>query len=255
MADVKGIWSAVTLDDKLAELVPERCDGTRVDKIAIELCLGGEVFITGAKAKRLVKPGEQISIPPGQMALLLTEERVQVPADAMGFISMKSGKKLHGLVNISGFHVDPGYEGHLVFSVSNSGSVNVALTRGQPLFMLFICSLDGPSKRLYDGTRLHLDGIKDEMVSALQGHFPSPQLLQGQINTGLDNLAEEAARVNGRITNEVTRLDARITRHPQSVGFHLPAWEPLKLLLDPLQRVLGRNRLRCLGVEPLSPKL
>lgn len=92
MPELKGLWSAGTLDGKLAELVPLRCNGTRVDKIAIELCLGKEAFITGTKTKRMIQPGEQISIPPGQMALLLTEERICVPADAMGFISMKSGK-------------------------------------------------------------------------------------------------------------------------------------------------------------------
>ena len=42
------------------------------------------------------------------MALLITEEQVNVSLYAMAFISMKAGKKLGGLINISGFHVDPG---------------------------------------------------------------------------------------------------------------------------------------------------
>jgi|SRR5665213_808820 len=201
MAVPTGMWSGETLAAKLNELVPEMCDGTRVDKVAIELCLGKEVFISGNSTKKFVDPGEQISIPSGQMALLLTEEKIKIPADAMGFISMKSGVKLHGLVNVSGFHVDPGYEGHLVFSVSNSGPSSVPLTRGQPLFMLFLCSLDRPTERVYDGTRRNLNSIKDEMVRGLQGHFPSPQLLQDQIRTIRDN-----------VTDEIGRLDARVTR-------------------------------------------
>jgi dCTP deaminase len=199
MANIVGFWRSETLKAKLDDLVPGRCDQTRVDRVAIELCLGKEVFITGQSTKRSVQPREQISIPAGQMALLLTEERIRIPPDAMGFISMKSGVKLHGLINISGFHVDPGYDGHLVFSVFNSGPVSVPLTRGEPLFMLFICSLDGPTANLYDGTRLHLSAIKDEMVGALQGTFPSPTALQEQMRTMRDNVTDEIARVNAKI--------------------------------------------------------
>jgi dCTP deaminase len=196
----KGMWSGETLAANLNELVPESCDGTRVDKVAIELCLGREVFISGNAIKKFAGPGEQISIPSGQMALLLTEEKIRIPRNAMGFISMKSGVKLHGLVNISGFHVDPGFEGHLVFSVSNSGPSSVPLTREEPLFMLFLCSLDQPTQRVYDGTRRNLNSIKDEMVRGLQGSFPSPQLLQDQIRTIRDNVTDEVARLHSRVT-------------------------------------------------------
>lgn len=86
-----------------------------------------------------------------------------------------------------------------MFSVSNCGPSSVPLTRGEPLFMLFICSLDGRSSRVYDGTRQNLSSIKDEMVSGMQGYFPSPQVLQEQIKTGLQNLTDEVARVHERI--------------------------------------------------------
>jgi len=67
------------------------------------------------------QPGEQFVIPPGQFAYLLTEEVVRIPSSAMGFISLKFGVKGPGLINVSGFHVDPGYWGRLVFSVYNAG--------------------------------------------------------------------------------------------------------------------------------------
>jgi hypothetical protein len=38
----------------------------------------------------------------------------------MAFISMRTAFKFKGLVNISGFHVDPGYKGKLIFAVFNA---------------------------------------------------------------------------------------------------------------------------------------
>ena len=50
-------------------------------------------------------------IPPGQFAFLLTAETVTMPDNAIAFISIKARLKFNGLINISGFHVDPGYRG------------------------------------------------------------------------------------------------------------------------------------------------
>jgi dCTP deaminase len=51
------------------------------------------------------------------------------------------------LINVSGFHVDPGFRGRLIFSVYNAGPVPVHLRQGQPMFLLWLASLDSPTKR------------------------------------------------------------------------------------------------------------
>lgn len=72
--------------------------------------------------------------PPGQFAFILAEETVRVPPSAMAFISMRATFKMKGLVNVSGFHVDPGWNGPLIFAVHNAGPGPVHLQRGLPLF-------------------------------------------------------------------------------------------------------------------------
>ena len=79
-----------------------------------------------------------VRISPGDFALLITKEWIEIPDDCMGFIAMKSKHKLSGLINISGFHVDPGFKGRLKFSVYNAGSGDVVLKRGQATFIIFI---------------------------------------------------------------------------------------------------------------------
>jgi dCTP deaminase len=159
---------------------------------AYEMSLGREVFITDeqTKTKRVLMPGEQVRIPPGQFANLLTEEKVTIPSDALGFISMKFKLKQRGLVNVSGFHVDPGYSGNLLFSVFNAGPTPLIISQGTPAFLLWLCDLDAKTDDLYiKGPRT---GITDDDVSHLQGEIATPQALA----TRVEELESRIQRLN-----------------------------------------------------------
>ena len=178
---------------RVAELV-EPFDPARIVNCSYELSMGSEVYITGSdsRTKMNVSYGEQLSLPPGQFAQLLTEETVEVPNDALGLISIKSGLKSGGLVNVSGFHVDPGYQGRLIFSVYNAGPNHIVLSRGTPTFLLWYADLDAPTSDLYMGRRANLQSISDEEVMRLQGEVLTPQELVNRINeleSRLKNLA------------------------------------------------------------------
>ena len=54
----------------------------------------------------------------------------------MGFIGLRFRYAVRGLINISGFHVDPGFDGKLVFSVYNAGPNDVVLRYRDPVFMI-----------------------------------------------------------------------------------------------------------------------
>src|SRR5437868_3298454 len=93
--------------------------GNQIDCNAYMLRMGDRYFRTSeggasteeSQVKKLLDPGESFSIPSGQFAYLLSREVVTVPDHAMAFISMKTHVKFAGLINVSGFHVDPGYVG------------------------------------------------------------------------------------------------------------------------------------------------
>src|SRR6185295_1912284 len=85
----------------------------RVKCGAYELSLGEEASLTSERKKVTLQPRGQLRIPPGQFGLLLTQEEVRIPANAIGFISIRFKYKCRGLINVSGFHVDPGFKGHL----------------------------------------------------------------------------------------------------------------------------------------------
>ena len=120
---------------------------------------------------RKLSEGEAFAIPPGQFAFLLTEEVVSVPADAMAFISIRAKTKFRGLVNVSGFHVDPGYCGQLTFAVFNASPVPVHLKRGKEIFLIWYASLDRETAFKKGGT-IH-KGIDSELVTAVAGELQS----------------------------------------------------------------------------------
>lgn len=188
MTKLSGMfWSGETLNKRREKLIapfkPER-----IDCAAYTLAIGSEVYVSPndqtadptAITIRQLAEGEAFTIPPGQLAFLLTDEIVTVPPDALAFISIRAKTKFRGLVNVSGFHVDPGYRGQLTFAVFNAGPVPVHLKRGQPIFLIWYTSLDCDTAfRKNDTVRR---GIDPETVTAIAGELQSFASLSKKIN-------------------------------------------------------------------------
>lgn len=177
-------WCSRTLRERIPEeklIVPY--DPRRVKHSAYEMGVGREAYITSVSKERTrVPPGEKIIIPPGQFGLLTTREVVTVPADAIAFISIRAGIKFRGLVNVSGFHVDPGYKGHLKFAVYNAGSQPVVLDQKQPIFMIWFSELDDIDEEPYENKPRGQHIITSDDVTRIQGDVASPAELKKRID-------------------------------------------------------------------------
>lgn len=154
----------------------------RVKYGAYELGLGSEAIISDNKSKESYETGKQIIIPPGQFALLITDEEVSIPPSLLGFISIKFSSKKLGLVNISGFHVDPGFVGKLKFSVYNAGSRPVFLTVGNPLFLIWFANLDEETKDFRKPERTKWLNLSDDDTRETIGDIASPAVLKERLD-------------------------------------------------------------------------
>lgn len=167
---------------ELQRLLPSHIDPFTEDRIAeaaYELCLGNEVFLTDStsgKKEILDDKNSQVVIKPGQFALLLTQETVKIPVDKIAFISIKFSQKIKGLVNISGFHVDPGFNGKIIFSVYNAGPATIVLDKGKPYFMIWFSELKGTTEA-YNGKHNQQNTISADQISLLKGDLASPNAL------------------------------------------------------------------------------
>jgi len=146
----------------------------RLEEAKYIMAIGHEVYLStedGKGALRSLAANEVFAIEPGQFAFIITHETVRIPFDAIGFISINARVKFRGLVNISGFHVDPGYHGKLLFSVSNAGPGPVYLRRGEPIFPLWLGSLDKPIERTT--WRTGYENIDTSMLTSIAGAYTS----------------------------------------------------------------------------------
>lgn len=134
-----------------------------------DLRLGKECYVTTEKhPKDLEKSGGILVIEPGEFGILTTHEYVYLPDDVFGFISLRYRYKRLGLINISGFHVDPGYCGIIIFSVYNAGPKSVVLRYEEPVFMIMFDKLKEPVLKGYDPNKGY-ENIPVDVVQALKG--------------------------------------------------------------------------------------
>jgi len=180
-------------------------DPKRIKNGAYEMSLGAEVFQTDSSPRSVkqLKKDEKIEIKPGQFALLLTKEYVRIPEDKIAFISIKAGVKFKGLINVSGFHVDPGFEGNLLFSVYNAGPTNIILSNNTPYFPIWLADLN--EKQDYKGDHEKQTKIPDSPVEALsQGELASPNILSKRID-------DDRKAVDKKIDDNNSTIDTRIS--------------------------------------------
>lgn len=177
-------WRSETLQERLAvEQLIIPFEKEQVARSAYELCMGREAFITSsAEKKKIMLSGtESLVIPAGQFALLLSEETVKVPLDAIAFISIRFKFKRRGLINVSGFHVDPGFEGRLKFSVYNAGSNAISISQGDRLFLIWFASLDGTTGDGYGKSKSEQNTISSDDQNVMHGEIASPAELKKEI--------------------------------------------------------------------------
>lgn len=136
-----------------------------------DLRLGQEVFLSSGSNVKGLRPSEALFIHPGDFALLTTEESLNIPLDLVAFITLRFQIALKGLVNVSGFHVDPDFHGRLVFSVYNAGPNTVVLRRSDPVFMIVFAFLDRDAKPGdRDGAAFKdINKLKAEWIAAAKG--------------------------------------------------------------------------------------
>jgi dCTP deaminase len=185
-------WSGKTLHEWIPRYQMIRpFNPDLIDCAAYTLRMGREAYITPdyqipILSKHTIyrlNENEHFIIPAGQFGFLLTEEIVYIPNHVMGFISLRTTLKFHGLINVSGFHVDPGFRGHLIYAVYNAGPTQIHLARCMPLFKIWFAELDQYSNEIrHQEAEVENVRIDPSYIANVQGPILSQQSLSRRID-------------------------------------------------------------------------
>ncbi|NHN79232.1 deoxycytidine triphosphate deaminase [Azotobacter chroococcum] len=180
-----------------------------VDCAAITLTVGNEIYITPSDDKAphlkiiLEEKKPQFEIPCGQFALITTEEIIKVPPEYLAFISFKATYKFKGLINVSGFHVDPGWNGQLTFSVFNAGPRNIVMEKGDAFALIWYAKLDLESTVDYrKNLKEPIKGLSSEKVTNMTGEVYSPFKLRSE----LEELKKDFLTLESKIINRYAAI-------------------------------------------------
>ena len=176
-------------------------DNTSLDDIkeiyqgwSYDLRLGEYSYITSDECpKKLDNMNPYLIIKPGDFALLITHESLKLDELTMAFISLKFTYKKQGLINISGFHVDPQYEGKIIFSVYNAGPSDIILKYKEAVFMIFFQTFD----EIHCDPKYcenHID--KNCCYQNKKGHNDIPTSFVSEIKGESTSLAENHQKIN-----------------------------------------------------------
>lgn len=188
-------WNTDTLKSALPKMITD-FNEQNVESANYTLRIGQEVYISPVEqsknpvehTKILLEDNQGFAIPPGQFGLLMTEEEVTVPKHAIAFISIRSKYKFRGLINVSGFHVDPGYKGKLVFAVFNAGPSPVHMSRGERCFHIWFANLDSSDSSLQ--TKNGYDRLDSSLIQQISDQFLSLKGLSENISVAENRLSE-----------------------------------------------------------------
>lgn len=212
-------WGPARLLEHGQLLIDPFCED-RIEGASYQLAIGKEVYVsptaeaTDASTTSItrLKKGEAFAIPPGQFAFVLTEEKVKVGLREIALISIRAKIKYCGLVNVSGFHVDPGFHGRLNFAVFNAGPVTVHLRRGQPIFLIWFANLS--------------DCVESRRP-------PGPWQLQSEQINGISGKLHSLASLASSVTTVEQRLDRRLDAVSRELAvFRVVAAVALTLLVS-----------------------
>ena len=96
--------------------------------------------------------GDFIKIEPGRIAILSTEERLNMPCNLVGKIGIRFDYALRGLTGLMGIQVDPFYgsdkcDERLFIRVANLGNETISLSKGDAVFTFELHNVAGAVKK------------------------------------------------------------------------------------------------------------
>lgn len=185
------------------KLIIEPFDRNLIQPATYDLRLGNKVLASPLGPHQLgivVDLNEQqpkYEIQPGQMAGVLSFEKLRIPLDICGRFGIRSALARKGINAFGGLQLDPGFKGRLTMNLLNVGPEPIQISFMEPLFSVEFQRLEEPAVVPYSGPYQNQDDFPgDQYNYILQARTTSlaeiPRLRQelSKLNVFIEELEE-----------------------------------------------------------------
>lgn len=132
-----------------------------------DLRVGEEGFTTSAGTIINIKNEEELQIQPGDFALVITHEKLKLPANMLGRFGLRSAYARRGLLATVGPQIDPGFEGKLVIGIVNFSSQLIKLPYLIPFCTVEFHKLKRKALNPYNGPYQGQEHLTNEIVNSI----------------------------------------------------------------------------------------
>ncbi|UCE61722.1 MAG: hypothetical protein JSU63_08230 [Phycisphaerales bacterium] len=174
-------------------------DASCAEGLKYDFRLGTRILFSGEQPIDTANLSEhergQLALPPGHLAFVMTEERLELPDTIKAELSLKRKLSHLGILVLGGFCVDPGYRGRLIFGLYNLSSSPFPLMPGRKLVAAQFFELPPDAIPAKAAPPEPLDDFPDDLVRFMLSYAPISQ--EGiresidEIKKGLDDLRQQ----------------------------------------------------------------
>jgi len=136
-----------------------------------------------------------LSIAPGEMIFVLSEERLNLPGNVVAHLSPKRKLSHAGVLAIGGFCVDPGYKGRLLIGLYNFSSTNFPLIPGKKVIAATFYELNHDEAIGAAHPEAAIEDFPEELIRMIASYEPmsikSVADLVKQLSQELESLKTE----------------------------------------------------------------
>ena len=153
--------------------------------------------IDASKLSETDKQG--LSVEPGEVVFVLTEERLTLPENMVAQLSPKRKLSHAGILTLGGFTIDPRYVGRLLLGLFNFSSTPFPLIPGKKVIAATFYKLEGSELGEFPDPGEPLDDFPDELVQVMQKYHP----------VALQSLTD----LVNRLQNDLSKLRDEVRSH------------------------------------------
>lgn len=161
---------------------------SRDSNVTYDLRVGYEYRFLVEGGKHHLDERESFRLKGGESALIQTEEFVTLPANVFGLVVAKVGLAQQGMSNIS-TKIDPGYDGHLIITVSNLARRPITFTRGDPFCSVLFLGVEGDAMLYEKAAKTIGTGTSVSKIVRLSDKFQANPALVAVVAAVLGSVA------------------------------------------------------------------